>query len=54
MDDTPYEILKEMWVQLVKMGANSPEHDMHALYLPLSEWLDNNRPKGGEGNDNHG
>ena len=50
MGDTPYEILKEMWMQLVKMGANSPEHDMHrALYLPLTEWLDNNRPKGCRG-----
>tara|TARA_Y100000310_G_scaffold209385_1_gene209986 strand:+ start:314 stop:472 length:159 start_codon:yes stop_codon:yes gene_type:complete len=44
-----YALLKDVWLHLVKIGANSPEHEMYrAIYLPLAEWLDNNKHKEGE------
>lgn len=41
-----WQTLQMMWMQLVHMGAAAPGHDLHrALFLPLSEWLNSNRPE---------
>ena len=40
-----YELLEQVWRYLVSIKANRPSHEMHeSIYLPLAEWLDNNRP----------
>jgi hypothetical protein len=47
-----YDRRLKTWVRLVKEGANSPDHPLHtSVYLPLSQWLEDNKPSEEEDND---
>ncbi len=44
-----YEGAMGLWMVMVDIKANHPDHPAHQEYRKLTRWLDNNRPKEGEG-----